>query len=153
VILVLVRHGHYQKPPSREDNRDAGLTEAGREQAVAAGKYMADLGITPDLAVSTATRRTRKTAHHVLRALGAEQPVHIVPHGWSAGASREQIEARVRQWIKFAPTTPEVVMFVGHGVQLRSIMRAFGTEPVFGKKHGAVVAVEISDDAVPQLAG
>jgi len=145
VILVFVRHASYHKPPSREDNRDAPLTEAGREQAAAAGSYMADLGLEPDLVISTATRRTRKTAHHVLRALGAEQPVHIVPHGWRAGASREQIEARVRQWTKFSPTTPQVVMFVGHGAQLRSIMRAFGVEPVFGQKHGAVVIVEISD--------
>lgn len=147
MILVLVRHGQYQKPPSREDNRDAPLTDAGREQALAAGKHVADLGIVPDLVISTATRRTRKTAHHVLRALGAEQRVHTVPHGWSAGASRDQIEARVRQWIKFAPTVPEVIAYFGHGVQLRSIQRAFGVEPVFGRKHGAVVVVEIGDAA------
>ena len=150
MILVFVRHASYHKPPSREDNRDAPLTEAGREQAAAAGSYMADLGLEPDLVISTATRRTRKTAHNVLRALGAEQPVHIVPHGWRAGASREQIEARVRQWIKFAPTAPETVLFCGHGVQLRSLMRAFSVEPVYGKRHGAVVVVEISDD--PQQA-
>jgi len=145
VILVFVRHGLYHKPPSREDKRNAPLTAEGREQALAAGKYMADLGLEPDLVVSTATRRTRKTAHHVLRALGAEQPVHIVPHGWSAGASRDQIEARVREWIRFAPTVPEVIAFFGHGAQFRSIMRAFGVEPVFGEKHGAVVVVEIGN--------
>jgi len=153
VILVFVRHGQYDKPPTGEDNRDARLTEAGREQAAAAGTYMADLGIVPDLVISTSTRRTRKTAHNVLRALGAEQPVHIVPHGWRAGASREQIEARVREWIRFAPKPPETVLLCGHGVQLRSLMKAFGVEPVHGEKHGAVVVVEISDDAVPQLAG
>jgi len=150
VILVFVRHGSYHKPPTGEDKHDSPLTEGGRDQAVAAGKYMADLGITPGLAVSTATRRTRKTAHHVLRALGAEQAVHIVPHGWRAGASRAQIEARVREWIRFVPTEPEIVMFVGHGAQLRSIMRAFGVLPAYGQKHGAVVVIEIGDE--PQQA-
>lgn len=148
MLLCFVRHGQADRHLTGVDNRDAPLTAQGREQALAAGKFLADLGITPDLVISTDTRRTRKTAHIVLQGLEIQRPVNIVRHGWRAGASRAQIEARVREWIRFAPTTPEVVLLVAHGVQLRSILRAFCVEPAFGVKHGAVVIVETSDAAL-----
>ncbi len=153
MILIFCRHGSYHKPRDHEDNRECPLTEAGRQEALAAGRFMADLGLAPDLVVSTWTRRTRKTAHHVLRALGAEQPLHIVAHGWSAGASRDRIEARVREWSQYAPRPPETVLFCGHGAQLRALKRAFGVEPAFGKEHGAVVVVEIGDAALLAVEG
>lgn len=141
----MIRHGSYCKPPSGEKNRDCPLTPEGKQQAHAAGQFLDDLGIVPDFVVSTNTKRTRRTARIALDAMDIQCPIHWVSSGWRAGASRSQIETRVREWASRAPTPPECMMFVGHRAQLTSLKKALGIEKMAGKLHGAALVIEISD--------
>ena len=58
--LVLLRHAKAETPGERPDF-DRSLTRAGKADAAAAGVWLADEGLRPDLVLCSPARRTRQT--------------------------------------------------------------------------------------------
>lgn len=69
VVIWLLRHAHAAKG-SPDSERP--LTERGREQALAAGRGLAAMGVSLDACVSSPKARARETATLACEALGVE---------------------------------------------------------------------------------
>jgi phosphohistidine phosphatase len=67
--LLLLRHAKAAPPGSAPD-RDRPLAQRGREAAPLMGRYLAQNGLRPDLALVSPSRRTRETWDLVRAALG-----------------------------------------------------------------------------------
>jgi broad specificity phosphatase PhoE len=72
-VLYLVRHGQASFGRSDYDR----LSPLGEQQSARLGSVLADRGIKPDLVVSGAMRRHRRTAELALEAAGLPGPVEI----------------------------------------------------------------------------
>ncbi|WP_432497904.1 SixA phosphatase family protein [Kineococcus auxinigenes] len=72
--LVLVRHAKADTPPGLQDIARP-LTERGRADAVAAGRWLSEHVATPDLLVTSPARRTEETTARLLDAWGVEPAV------------------------------------------------------------------------------
>jgi probable phosphoglycerate mutase len=77
--LIIARHGNTfesGETPRRVGARtDLPLTETGREQARAIGRYLRDHNLVPDVAYASTLRRTIDTADLAVRESGLKQPV------------------------------------------------------------------------------
>lgn len=80
--LVLVRHAKAERPQGMPDI-DRPLTARGHGDAAAAGVWLADNGITPELVLCSPARRTRQTWHGI--ALGMAESVADVGERGSVG--------------------------------------------------------------------
>jgi phosphohistidine phosphatase len=76
--LVLLRHAKAETPGKRPDF-DRRLTKAGRAAAEAAGAWLADQGLRPDLVLCSPAARTRQTWHAVAAALAEADPEGPAP--------------------------------------------------------------------------
>ncbi len=87
--LYLVRHADAERGDPDELRR---LTPAGRSQARALGRRLAEAGVRPDAVLSSPLLRARETAEEIARATGAEaEPVEAL----QPGATVEDVEAAV----------------------------------------------------------
>jgi phosphohistidine phosphatase SixA len=142
--LIFVRHGHYEGstvPRSERDNKP--LVPRGVEQAKAAGRWLAERGIRPDLVVTTRTRRTVQTGDLLLEELGPPSPARLpVPHGYGP---RTVIEDRLAQWI--GERDIETLLFVGHETsQATTLSFANGKElGLDDESHACVVVCALED--------
>jgi phosphohistidine phosphatase len=68
---VLLRHAKSVQPTAAMPDADRPLSDRGRLDASAAGAWLADQNLTPDLVLCSPSRRTRETWQGVLAALGA----------------------------------------------------------------------------------
>ena len=59
--LILMRHAQAQASSPSGGDRERALSPAGRAQAIAIGQALRARGVTPDLAIVSAARRTRET--------------------------------------------------------------------------------------------
>ena len=92
------------------------LTPAGRVQARALGRRLADGGVKPDVVLSSPLLRARETAEEIARATGAEaEPVEEL----QPGATPEDVEAAVAG-------RGERVVVVGHQPDCGLIAAALG---------------------------
>ncbi|WP_432534612.1 SixA phosphatase family protein [Kineococcus arenarius] len=72
--LVLVRHAKADTPPGLQDIARP-LTERGRADAAAAGRWLSEHVDAPDLLVTSPARRTEETTARLLDAWGVEPAV------------------------------------------------------------------------------
>ena len=103
--LFIVRHGNTFGPrdaPRRVGARtDIPLVPSGQAQAMALGKYFADMGISFSRALSGPLIRTRQTAELILAASARPCPLEIVDflseidHGPDENALEEDVIARI----------------------------------------------------------
>ena len=120
--FVFVRHGDYPRLQPKGPARDAeGLSDDGRAQAQAAGRWLSSQGLLPDLVVHTHTARTRETAQAVVAALGADIPLKQFRHGFGDMAD---LNAKLRAWTADHPAA--VVLFCGHHSSQQALGRALG---------------------------
>jgi phosphohistidine phosphatase len=70
--LILMRHAQAQASSPTGGDRERALSPAGRAQAIAIGQALRARGVSPDLAVVSAARRTRQTWAAVADGLGIE---------------------------------------------------------------------------------
>jgi phosphohistidine phosphatase len=113
VRLYLVRHADAEPGDLDELRR---LTPAGRVQARALGRRLADGGVKPDVVLSSPLLRARETAEEIARATGAEaEPVEEL----QPGATPEDVEAAVAG-------RGERVVVVGHQPDCGLIAAALG---------------------------
>lgn len=111
--LYLVRHADAEPGDPDELRR---LTPAGRAQARALGRRLAEAGVMPDVVLSSPLLRARETAEEIARATGAQaEPVEQL----QPGAGAEDVEAAVAG-------RGERVVVVGHQPDCGLIAAALG---------------------------
>ena len=77
--LVLMRHAKAESSPSGPIGGDIGrrLTERGRDDAAAAGRWLAEIGCVPDHALVSAAERTQETWAAVAETSGSTADVDV----------------------------------------------------------------------------
>ncbi len=155
--LVFIRHGHYgsERYATRAGKQAAPLTLRGEEQARAAGMYLAEHGIRPDVVLHTRSRRTRQTAELVLEELGmGGHPVFDIGTSFRSVAG---LEAKLRTWsVAHGLSDDAVVFLVGHGPAqdiLRTCFSGGTPPPRSGESHAAALVLRTSLAAPPEGRG
>ena len=84
--IILIRHGHTERTEQGRLYSDpqVELTERGREQAIAAGRWLADNR--PDEILASTANRVRTTAELIASEAGMDMKVVEELHEWSVGA-------------------------------------------------------------------
>ncbi|HEU4513989.1 MAG TPA: histidine phosphatase family protein [Nocardioidaceae bacterium] len=104
--LVLVRHAKAE--PFASSDRARELTDRGRREAEAAGRYLREQGIVADLAVVSSSVRTRDTWQAMEQALESEAEV-VYDDAVYSGSTDVVLEA-----LRVVPDWAKTVVFVGH---------------------------------------
>jgi 2,3-bisphosphoglycerate-dependent phosphoglycerate mutase len=118
--LVLVRHGQSEWNLKNLFTgwRDVGLTEKGRAEAKAAGERLKALGLTFDIAYTSALSRAQKTCEIILEELGqaglktiGDQALNERDYGDLSGLNKDDARARwgeeqVHVWRRSYATQP-----------------------------------------------
>ena len=87
--LMLLRHAKSDWPDG-VDNHDRPLAKRGRKACPVMGRYMADEGLVPDLAVISTARRARETWRLVRPAFARDIVQHDEPRLYKASAGAIQ---------------------------------------------------------------
>ena len=108
--LVLMRHAKAEGSPSGPIGGDLGrrLTERGRDDAAAAGRWLAEIGYVPDHALVSAANRTQETWAAVAEASGSTADVDVSRAMYGASADA------ILEGLRLVPASARVVIFVGH---------------------------------------
>jgi phosphohistidine phosphatase len=104
--LVVLRHAKAE--PYAATDRDRALSDRGRADATAAGHHLAEVGITPDYALVSSSRRTVQTWEQV-RAVTGPADVELVTDAVYSASPGEVIEA-----LRQVPEESSVALYVGH---------------------------------------
>lgn len=105
--LIVMRHARAGELPGGPDAKRA-LSPRGLRDAAAAGDWLRDRGLIPDLVLCSTARRARQTWRQV--AAGIETPVTVRedPRLYQAGADE------LLDIIRAAPPGAATLMYVGH---------------------------------------
>lgn len=122
--LVIIRHAKTEREASSDRARE--LTSRGRRDAEAAGRWLREQAIQPDVLLVSPAARARATADLVVQALEVAPEVRVVEELYQASADEAlDIVAGVDQ-------TARVVAVVGHNPtmeELAHLLPAGDTEP------------------------
>ena len=105
--LVLLRHAKSAWPEGVPDH-DRPLAGRGRRDAPAAGQWLRQAGLIPDLVVCSTAARARQTWQLAEGEIGARPPVRFAPEVYGAAADS------LLGLIRGLPATARVVVIVGH---------------------------------------
>jgi phosphohistidine phosphatase SixA len=132
--FIFVRHGESRKGTNERGNTaDLGLTETGVAQATAAGEWIVDLGLQPELIVHTRTARTCETAELIAKRFEVSPPMLQVAAGFR---DLDGLHRKLNQWTRKNPA--KVVLFSGHHSSQQALTRAFGLG-IQSRERGVVV--------------
>ena len=111
--LVLLRHAKAETP-GEEPDIERRLTKRGRADADAAGSWLADEGLRPDLVICSPATRTRETWHGLAVARAQADPEGTAPEvryerGLYYGGRTEIIDL-----LRAVPDGTATVLVVGH---------------------------------------
>lgn len=107
-LLTLFRHGKSDWDAGEESDFDRPLKDRGRRDAPRMGAYFAQLGLTPDLIVSSPAARARQTAELFAGAAGYRKPIQWVEQLYMA-SSGELLSV-----LREVPESVVHVMLIGH---------------------------------------
>ena len=143
--LVLLRHAKAE-PPGEGPDAERALTERGRADAQAAGRWLADQGIRPQLVFCSAARRTRETWEGVAVTLtGARANYSTALY---AGGRTEVIDL-----LHTVPEEIDTVLVIGHNPTMSDVsilLRPYDTETDMSGLRTAGLAVHRTDRAWAQ---
>lgn len=110
--LVLIRHAKTAQAPPRPEDGDHGreLTDRGRADAQAAGRWLVEEGLLPDLVLCSTSTRTRQTWEAMVAGAEALAGVQIEHDRRIYNASSEPL----RQVLVEAPGDAVTVAMLGH---------------------------------------
>ncbi len=108
--LLLLRHA---KAGAGAPDRERRLTERGRRQAAAAGRYLAREGLRPELALCSDAARARETLEGL--ELAADVPVRIEPDIYDGG------EGDLLALFRRAPPEVASLLAVGHNPTISEV--------------------------------
>lgn len=107
--LILLRHAKTEKLSASGLDRDRRLDERGRSDAPIMGQYLANEGLTPDLALISPAARVRETWDLLAGALPSAPRMDVVPELYAADPT---------QLLRIVRTAdgrePNVLMVVAH---------------------------------------
>ena len=137
--LVLLRHAKAETPGERRDF-DRSLTRAGKADAAAAGAWLADEGLRPDLVLCSPARRTRQTWHGVEMAMAqaapdAPAPEVIFDEGLYDGGRTEVIDL-----LRAAGDDRRTVLVIGHNPTMSDVSLLLRPHEQDGETHGLKTA-------------
>jgi phosphohistidine phosphatase len=118
--LVLLRHAKAETP-GEEPDFERRLTKRGESDADAAGSWLADQGLSPDLVLCSPARRTRQTWQDAAVALAQAAPEGAAPevhyeHGLYDGGRTEVIDL-----LRAVPEDVRIVLVVGHNPTMSDV--------------------------------
>ncbi|HPM80322.1 MAG TPA: histidine phosphatase family protein [Candidatus Anammoximicrobium sp.] len=87
-ILLLLRHAKSSWDDPALPDHDRPLTERGKKDAKRIGQLLRELGLVPDLIVSSTAQRARKTASKVAKACGYIGEVEVTSRLYQAYPSQ-----------------------------------------------------------------
>jgi phosphohistidine phosphatase len=112
--LVLLRHAKAERPGDDEPDFDRRLTTTGEADADAAGSWLADERIQPELVFCSPAARTRQTWHDVAVALEQARPDTQLPEVRYEKSLYEGGRTEVFDLLRTVPDSVHTVMVVGH---------------------------------------
>jgi phosphohistidine phosphatase len=104
--LVVIRHAKAE--PYADTDAERSLTRRGHTEAEGAGRFLAEAGIRPDVALVSAAVRTRETWAHVLEATGASAEAEFSDALYAASAD-DVLDA-----LRRLPEGAATAAYVGH---------------------------------------
>jgi len=115
--LILLRHGKAESASSSGDDAERALTDRGRRDSALMGRVLADMGLTPDLALISTARRAQETWAEAAFAfpaarVQAQRSLYL--------ASLQQLE----QAVAAARDEARVLLLVGHNPGLHEFALA-----------------------------
>lgn len=170
--LYLIRHGIYDRDTTADDRVGNGLNAQGREQAAAAGHYLARLPVKYAKLVSSTLTRARETADVIGIALKLtperdsllSECTPVAAYApWNAGEKPTEIDQCEQQlaaaWAKYAVPSPdgdEADVLVAHG----NVIRWLAAKTLGDSKHwssmdianGSLTILTIRPDGMARLA-
>jgi phosphohistidine phosphatase len=132
--LWLLRHGEAEPHDTRADDAERELTERGRDQARAAGRALAALGVEVHLAFTSPRVRARDTALLACAELGVEPAEHAE---LSEGFDRDDALA-----LMAAAGPDQRVLVVGHEPDFSQVVHDL-TGARIALKKGGLAAVRL----------
>ena len=107
-LLTLVRHGKSDWETGVENDFDRPLKDRGRKDSPLIGKFLATIGVVPDLLVSSPAARARQTAELLAPAMDYGGEIRWEPSIYAASAG--ELMSVLRQ----LPDQANHVLLVGH---------------------------------------
>ncbi|MFZ9501733.1 MAG: SixA phosphatase family protein [Beijerinckiaceae bacterium] len=121
--LILLRHAKAHRDDPAGDRARA-LTDRGRADAAAAGAWMRDHAIAPDVALVSDARRARETMERLLPALVRPPHMRVEPRLYLADP------ATLLRAIRATPADARVALVVGHNPGIAELALALAGEGV-----------------------
>jgi len=118
--LVLLRHAKAETPGELHDF-DRRLTQKGEADADAAGSWLADERLHPDLVLCSPAARTRQTWHGVSIALAQAQEGGGVPEVRYENGLYDGGRTEVFDLLREVPDTAQTVLVVGHNPTMSDV--------------------------------
>lgn len=134
--LLLLRHAKTEPGGTGIEDHDRRLTERGRADAPALGRYIDDNGYAPELILSSTSRRTVETVELMTDVLKAAPRVD---HLEALYLAEPDVILSV---IRLAPDRMGSLMAVGHNPGLERLATALAREPVKRRERDRFDAIE-----------
>jgi phosphohistidine phosphatase len=148
MILYLVRHAiavPHGTPGIAEDERP--LTERGTRKMAEAAEGLRNIGVAPEVIVSSPLPRAKQTADILIEVLGGQASLKLLP-ALAPGGSRPEIYKELQTYREL-----ECLMLVGHQPSLGEIAAeiAWGSPETYVElKKGGACALEVHDWTPPR---
>jgi phosphohistidine phosphatase len=118
--LILLRHAKAETPGELPDF-DRGLTERGLSDADAAGSWLADERLHPDLVICSPAKRTRQTWQAASVALAQGSPAHGAPEVHYEDQLYHGGRTEVFDLLRAVPETVRTILVVGHNPTMSEV--------------------------------
>jgi phosphohistidine phosphatase len=118
--LVLLRHAKAETPGGRPDF-ERRLTTKGQADADAAGSWLADEGLRPDLVICSPATRARQTWHGVAMAMSQADPAGRAPEVHYEPGLYEGGRTEVIDLLRAVPAETPTVLVVGHNPTMSDV--------------------------------
>jgi phosphohistidine phosphatase SixA len=144
--FIFVRHGHYDgKGKTSAEKKVTPLNPRGREAARAAGEFLREHGIRPDVVFTTETARTKETAQIILGVLGLES-LRAVPKSGGFAKGRADLDKKLEEWLKGPTPRAQTVLFVGHDTSQSYCLSELRSTPTIPPNNRSCVLVYRQQD-------
>jgi phosphohistidine phosphatase len=118
--LILLRHAKSETPDGKPDF-ERRLTKRGQADAEAAGSWLADQGLRPDLVLSSSATRTRQTWHGVALALAQADPDGAAPEVRYKRDLYDGGRTEVIDLLRAVPDGTAIVLVIGHNPTISDV--------------------------------
>ncbi|BAL85287.1 putative phosphohistidine phosphatase [Actinoplanes missouriensis 431] len=142
--LILLRHAKAETPGDLDDF-DRALTDRGESDADAAGAWLADARLHPDLVLCSPAKRTRQTWQAASIALVQGEHPHGAPEVRYEEGLYEGGRTEVFDLLRAVPDTVRTVLIVGHNPTMSEVSALMLPDDQF---QGTVVEIKTSGIAV-----